>query len=180
MTEHVQDCLDHLRESAEEHNLDLVCSTVLESEDFQEWPASVTKHHTYSGGLVVHTYEVLKYALLLASDTRSADPTILVAAAIFHDFMKIRDYQRIPGSPLFCAAPYRDSIRHVVGSHAAWVRAADLRARSRTPEWVDAVSHCILAHHGRIDWGSPVEPQTVEAQILHFADMMSARYGEGK
>jgi len=180
MTEQVEDSLDYLRDTADFHGLTHICSTVTENADFMEWPASVTKHHIYEGGLVVHTAEVLKGALLLASGSRSADLETIVAAAIFHDFMKIRDYERVPGTLLFQGAPYREGIRHVVGSHAAWVRAAELRCRERAPKWVDAVSHCILAHHGRIEWGSPVEPQTIEAQILHFADMMSARYGEGK
>jgi 3'-5' exoribonuclease len=35
----------------------------------------------------------------------------------------------------------------------------------------------MLAHHGRKEWGSPVEPATNEAWILHAADMMSSREG---
>jgi hypothetical protein len=44
---------------------------------------------------------------------------------------------------------------------------------------VMSVEHAILAHHGWKEWGSPVEPQTVEVQILHFADMLSCQYGAG-
>ena len=42
-------------------------------------------------------------------------------------------------------------------------------------ELVNQVGHCILAHHGHKEWGSPVEPITTEARILHFADDLSAR-----
>jgi 3'-5' exoribonuclease len=103
------------------------------------------------------------------------DEGVLIVASIFHDFMKTRDYERIPGTPLFRAAPYQKSICHVSGSHAYWFYVS--MNSKRPKEFVDAVSHCILAHHGRPEWGSPVEPQTVEAAILHYADMLSARYG---
>jgi 3'-5' exoribonuclease len=42
------------------------------------------------------------------------------------------------------------------------------------------VIHCILSHHGRKDWGSPVEPATLEALVLHQADMLSAKFGATK
>jgi 3'-5' exoribonuclease len=41
-----------------------------------------------------------------------------------------------------------------------------------------SVGHCILAHHGRQEWGSPIEPQTVEAMIIHYADMLSAQHAK--
>jgi 3'-5' exoribonuclease len=41
------------------------------------------------------------------------------------------------------------------------------------------IEHAILAHHGRQEWGSPVEPVTAEAYILHYADMLSVRFGPG-
>jgi 3'-5' exoribonuclease len=42
----------------------------------------------------------------------------------------------------------------------------------------DDIGHMILSHHGRLEWNSPVEPQTVEAQILHFADYLNAFYAK--
>ena len=38
-----------------------------------------------------------------------------------------------------------------------------------------AVEHCILAHHGKLEWGSPVLPQTIEANIVHIADLLSSQ-----
>jgi 23S rRNA maturation-related 3'-5' exoribonuclease YhaM len=48
------------------------------------------------------------------------------------------------------------------------------------PNLQDAVVHCLLSHHGRREWGSPVEPQTLEALLLHQADMASAKFGQTK
>jgi len=40
---------------------------------------------------------------------------------------------------------------------------------------LERIEHLLLSHHGRKEWGSPVEPLTAEAFILHAADMMSSR-----
>lgn len=173
----VEDSLKYLQRQSDKFGSLSVCAEMLLIPDFCEWPGSIERHHNYPGGLVVHTAEVLQYALGLAEAHRGVDIRVLVAATIFHDFAKTRDYERIPGTPLFREAPYRRSIRHVSGSHAHWYHVT----QGALPlDFVDAVSHCILAHHGRQEWGSPIEPQTVEASVLHYADMLSAQYGRGK
>ena len=48
------------------------------------------------------------------------------------------------------------------------------------PDLMEEVSHVILAHHGRLEWGSPIEPQTPEALIVHQADMLSAYFTNTK
>jgi 3'-5' exoribonuclease len=40
---------------------------------------------------------------------------------------------------------------------------------------VERLTHAILAHHGRKEWGAPVEPQTVEAWLVHLADLAESR-----
>lgn len=73
-------------------------------------------------------------------------------------------------------------VRHLTRSYAEFLRHAEpLRNKNwpMTPEITDAaieaISHCILAHHGRLEWGSPVEPKTPEAWALHLSDMMSVK-----
>jgi 3'-5' exoribonuclease len=128
-------------------------------------------HHAYPGGLPIHTAEVVEIALNSASASNLiVNKDILTTAAIFHDVMKIRDYTVDGNSTL-----YKKRICHVAGSFALWVNTAYQEGVPQ--EFTDAVSHCILAHHGRQEWGSPVLPQTVEASILHFADMLSMAYG---
>ncbi len=131
-------------------------------------------HHAYQGGLVVHTAEVVEIALEIASSRNlSLNKDILIAAAILHDTMKVRDYSSTGESTM-----YRDLVRHVAGSYAYWEQ---LALQNSVDEYLTIrVSHCILAHHGRQEWGSPIEPQTIEADILHYADMLSQRYGRGR
>lgn len=78
--------------------------------------------------------------------------------------------------------PHYSQIRHVSRSYLEFNTALDRLLRHGEIEFepaeraeIEAINHCILAHHGRLDWGSPVEPQTPEAWALHLADMMSVR-----
>ena len=136
-------------------------------------PGTDHSHHAYPGGLVVHTAEVLNYALMADAAANAKWPE-LILATIYHDCAKIREYTNIGAK-----TTYRSIIRHVAGSYAEWVYQAEIR-RKIDQAFVDAVGHCILAHHGRYEWGSPVEPQTPEALLLHQADMWSAKYGPGR
>lgn len=154
----------------------LLCKPVLFDERFiNGYGSSVGSghaHHAYPGGLVVHTAEVMQTALATAESIGIiADPFTLTIAALWHDYAKIYDYDE-EGK----GTPYRDRVRHVAGSYHEFMKVAErLRAVCR-----EGVGHCILAHHGRKEWGSPVEPQSVEAAILHYADMLSMQFGIGR
>jgi 3'-5' exoribonuclease len=156
-----------------------MCMGLIEDKAFNTAPASIGHHveyHRLDGGLIVHTAEVLKHAIGMAR-TCHADIAILVVAAIFHDCMKVRDYQKDEDGQ-WKDAYYKNIIRHLCGSHAEFV--AKCQIWNLSGPHVDHIEHCILAHHGRKEWGSPVDPQTKEAMILHFADMLSCNYGEGR
>lgn len=147
------------------------CEWVLNDPRFKKGWGSNDKHHAYPGALLYHTAEVLELALTQASSTSiEVDQDVLICAAVFHDYMKLRDYFE-NGTP----RPYKSKIYHVAGSYAEWVRAS--AEYDLDQEFIDAVGHCILSHHGRREWKACVEPQTVEAQILHNADLLSATYG---
>lgn len=169
-----------------------ICEDVVCGELFQTSYASAGKHHSYPGGLAVHTLEVLEGALAMAKAYPNADKEVIIVSAIFHDYMKIREYEpSVSGSGKYedgtqvkiGKTPYRNLIRHVAGSHAEFVctiRDYEYDYGDK-PEWQEKnmkIQHCILSHHGRQECGSPIEPQIVEAHILHFADMLSSRYGK--
>jgi 3'-5' exoribonuclease len=151
---------------------DLPVEPVLKSALFAAGYGSHDKHHAYAGGLLIHTGEVVDYCMSLANDLQ-LDKKVLLTAAIWHDYAKIYDYDHDGNK-----TEYRSKIRHVAGSYAAWMEHAN--KEKIDGKFFDAVGHCILAHHGRHEWGSPVEPQTEEALILHQADMWSASWGPGR
>lgn len=160
-------------------------------------PASLGHHHAYEWGLLQHTVEVCDYALAGSPDEASLD--VVLAAALCHDVMKTRDYelkqfepgQEIPTRSLWaCGLPagaqmrwvcsdYYRKIHHIHGSFELFSRHA--YGHCVDPELVEAVGHAILAHHGPVaEWGSAIRPQTLEAQIVHNADYISAHFGATK
>ena len=188
------------------------CRKILDTPEFFEWPASLSYHHAYTGGLLAHTVEVCDIATRIG-DLRQPDSLagmfkvnqdILIAAALWHDHMKIREYEsktfrwdeysfeqmkgtRMLPNPLvqpldpvnvWINTDYAKHIYHIPGSAIEFTVAA--RESGVDEPTIEAIQHCILAHHGRREWGSPVEPQTLEALILSQADMISAQYGVTK
>jgi len=153
-------------------SLKRLCRVVLENEKFWDWPASVELHHAYRGGLVEHTLEVLDFAVSTAK-TVGANLDVVIPAAVWHDYMKIEDYRE--EKMKFVRAPYYHVIHHIAGGFAEFRKIAEKEFLDSV--LTDAISHAILAHHGRKEQGSPVEPKTEEAWILHAADVWSAFYG---
>lgn len=171
-----------------------VCFQVVTEPNFQRQVGSCDHHHTYRGGLMVHTYEVVTYALEMAKAFGEAvNRDVLLTAAIWHDYMKIREYEvtdtvtwgsdkthptlaiRTEGLEIR-KTPYRKLVRHVAGSHAEFLLA--VAGKGLDPDIQMRIEHALLAHHGRQEWGSPVEPQTLESHLLHSADMISVRFGK--
>lgn len=136
---------------------------------------SAHAHHAYRGGLAVHTFEVTNFCLnaIGSHSLKEIKGDVLLTAAICHDYYKIYDYDKEGNK-----TEYKKLVRHLSGSHAWFVGMA---MDYNLPDDLQlSIEHCILAHHGRQEWGSPVEPQTVEASILHYADMLSMQYGVGR
>ncbi len=153
-------------------------AVVYEMPEFKELPGSLNKHHNAAGGLIRHTAEVVFFAEAAAVLANlSVDRDVLFAAAMWHDFGKIRDYILWTGAYEKTEHAYK--VRHLYRSAALWEQTA---TRERVPEeQMLKVLHCILSHHGDVEngHGSAIDPQTIEAKILHQADMLSVMCGGG-
>lgn len=153
------------------------CRGVLCDPRFVNAPGSHEKHHAYRHGLLIHTAEVTSMALQSALAFPEADYDVLVTAAVFHDFNKIFDYT-IDAAGKIEKTRYRYLVRHLAGSHATFLQSvANASEDQLSRETVMMIEHAMLAHHGRFEWGSPVEPQTLEAHLLHNADVLSYKFG---
>jgi 3'-5' exoribonuclease len=133
-------------------------------------PAAKSVHHAYQGGLLEHTVSCLKLAHRLADHYPQVDRDLLVAGAFFHDLGKIRElaYDR--------QVEYSDEgrlIGHLVMT-AQWIH--DKARRVGVPRDLEThVVHLVLAHHGRLDYGSPKTPMTLEALLTHEIDEIDSR-----
>lgn len=151
-----------------------LCWVVIADGRFRSVPGSSGHHHACVGGLMIHTAEVLRNVLEMTAGQASPQ---LISAAIWHDYAKIHEYAWGPDGTIR-KLDYRVLIGHVVGSCLLLDRAVGHGHLSEAER--DAMLHIMLAHHGRLEWRSPVEPQTGEAWVLHAADMLSARPGIAK
>lgn len=169
--------LDQLVKKCVSSNFWPLCYYVLNDPDWRNGTGSTKKHHVGPGQLVQHTMEVALNAVSMGQAV-GANISDLVVAALWHDYHKKWDYEIDPESkePV---AKYRHTDRagkiyHIAGSYGEFVHAA--LAQYWAWSTVDRIGHILLSHHGRKEWGSPIEPKTLEAVLFHTADSLSA-YG---
>ncbi|HQR29350.1 MAG TPA: HD domain-containing protein, partial [Anaeromyxobacteraceae bacterium] len=133
-------------------------------------PAAKTVHHAYPGGLLEHTVSCIKLSHRVADQYPQLDRDLLVAGAFFHDIGKIRElgYER--------NVEYTDEGRlvgHLVMA-AQWIH--EKARRVGVPRDLEQhVVHLVLAHHGKLEYGSPKTPATLEALVTHFIDDLDSR-----
>jgi 3'-5' exoribonuclease len=140
------------------------------AERLRIWPAAVTVHHAYRGGLLEHVLKLAEVGSAMAAAYR-VDADLLLAGAILHDIGKL-DELRYDGVTSYS----RDGnllghitigvmiVREAAAAIAGFPE--DLRVR---------IEHLVVSHHGERELGSPVEPMSEEAFILSAIDDLDAR-----
>jgi 3'-5' exoribonuclease len=139
----------------------------------EQTPGSVNGHHAKLGGLLLHLFEVTSIARNMAK-TMNANSDLVVAGALLHDIGKVEAYEIEGGG--FGQTPCGLLLGHVVLGCLMLERriAAARRSICSTGQLLD-LQHMILSHHGSLEFGSPVQPMTTEAEIVHWADEASAK-----
>ncbi|MFN8653216.1 MAG: HD domain-containing protein [Gemmatimonadales bacterium] len=138
---------------------------------FGECPASLTTHHARIGGLLQHTCEVARLALTSAAMARGADRDLLLTGALLHDIGKVESYD---WEGNFTTTLGGRVIGHVVLGSRLLDQAIAGEGSDQSEELV-ALHHLLLSHHGRLEYGAPIPPVSLEAEILSHADVTSAR-----
>jgi len=133
--------------------------------------AAKSVHHSYMGGLLEHTLTVVSIAEFLASKYKQVNKDLVIAGAMLHDVGKIKELSDFPSND------YTDSgqlLGHIV--MGAEMVGEKIKKISDFPESLELlIKHCILAHHGEIEFGSPKRPKIIEAMIIHCADNSDAK-----
>ena len=138
---------------------------------FCTYPAAQKVHHNYLHGILQHTLEVLHIARTVAKMKKVSGRQMdrLLAMAFLHDWAKIIEYEPAPSDALSTEGRMLGHI--FVGAH--YTKKTIERIEDFPEEDALIILNGILGHHGSMEWGSPVLPKTVEAQILHQADKIS-------
>ena len=138
---------------------------------FKFHSAAKSVHHGFVGGLLEHTLGVTRNCDYFAKAYPYLDRDLLITAAVFHDIGKLSELSAFPqndytdagqllGHIMIGAQVVSDRIRRIPGFPAT--KATELL-------------HCILSHHGELEFGSPKKPAIMEAVALSFADNMDAK-----
>ena len=141
------------------------------SKEFTNHSAAKTMHHGYAGGLLEHTLSVAQTCDFLAGRYEFANRDLAVTAALLHDIAKIYELSNFPTND------YTDVgqlIGHIVMG-AELVTHESKKIEDFPDNLRNLLKHAILAHHGELEYGSPVRPMTIEAYILHCADDLDAK-----
>lgn len=138
---------------------------------FTAAPAAKSIHHAVLGGLLEHTVSVVGLCRLLAEYYPALDRDLLLAAAMLHDVGKVRE---LTWDRVFDYTDAGRLLGHI--TLGALLVEERIRAIADFPEALaQQLLHCILSHHGELEWGSPRRPKTLEALVLHYAEDLDGK-----
>ena len=138
---------------------------------FKQASAAKTVHHGFAGGLLEHTLGVVRLCEYMAKAYPVLNRDLLITAAICHDIGKVRELS------LFPANDYTDDgqlLGHIMIG-AEMIHDAVIRIKGFPRDLESKLKHCILAHHGELEFGSPKKPALAEAVALNLADNTDAK-----
>ncbi|MFV0363233.1 MAG: 3'-5' exoribonuclease YhaM family protein [Suipraeoptans sp.] len=138
---------------------------------FKEHSAAKTVHHGFAGGLLEHTLSVVKFCQYMLGAYPILKKDLLYTAALFHDIGKTKELSPMPQND------YTDE-GQLLGHIVIGISMIDeaIRNIERFPVVAaNELKHCVIAHHGELEYGSPKKPALVEALALNFADCTDAK-----
>lgn len=138
---------------------------------FKKSSAAKAVHHGFVGGLLEHTLSVTNMCEYYTKAYPMLNRDLLISVAILHDIGKTRELSDFPQNDYTDEGQLMGHI--VIGAHMVMEKMDDIEG---FPEKLySEVTHCILAHHGEYEFGSPKKPALMEAVALHFADNTDAK-----
>ncbi len=146
------------------------------SKQFANHSAAKSVHHGFVGGLLEHTLGVTKLCDTIAANYPVINRDLLLTAAMFHDVGKLYELSTFPEND------YTDDgnlLGHIFLGAELVGRLAE-KVEQFPPKLLSELKHCILAHHRKLEFGSPKVPALVEAMALSMADDLDAKMEQFK
>ncbi len=154
---------------------------------FRRAAAARGNHHARRGGLVEHVAQMMRGALAVASAYPALNRDLLVSGVLFHDAGKLWE-NSLPADGFVMPFDERgEMLGHItIGIELVNTLWRKLLATPEATPWGSALSpasedvrlhllHLVAAHHGELQYGSPVVPKTPEAWALHYVDNLDAK-----
>jgi 3'-5' exoribonuclease len=136
--------------------------------------AAQYNHHAYRSGLLEHSLQVAHTVSAAAEILPGIDRDLAICGALLHDIGKLDAY-----SGDGHGVKLNDTGKLIGEIPAGYyrVRREIEELPDLPPETAQALLHIILAHHGSLEYGSPVVPMTREALLVHTMDKLSGDLG---
>src|SRR5438309_777063 len=128
---------------------------------FMRAPAAKAIHHAYAGGLCEHTLSVMQLGWRICDHYPQLDRDLVTAGCLLHDIGKVREI----GADLEYTEEGR-LVGHLILT-CQWIREKASRLQGFPRELEQRITHLIAAHHGKHEYGSPKEPSSLEAFVVH-------------
>ena len=146
-----------------------------DDEDFEKrfkfHSAAKSVHHGFVGGLLEHTLSVTQNCDYFTRHYKVLNRDLLLTAAMFHDVGKLKELSTFPENDYTDAGQLLGHI--MIG--AEWIGDEIKNIDGFPVVLANELKHCILAHHGELEYGSPKKPALIEALALSFADNIDAK-----
>lgn len=145
--------------------------------EFFSYPAAKVNHHALAGGLAFHTLSILRLARDVAGHYPGINRGLLYAGALIHDLGKVSELS----GPV--ATQYTTTgklLGHISIIDGEIVTVCDRLKIDPADDDVVLLRHLILSHHGLLEYGSPVRPALLEAEVLHRLDELDAAIVEAE
>ena len=170
-----EELLGYIRSVKNPYLQKLLCGYFVENaafaKAFQFHSAAKSVHHGFVGGLLEHTLSVTKICDFYAMNYPMIHRDLLICAGMFHDIGKLEEISRFPQNDYTDEGQLLGHI--IIGTEMI---SEHIRAIPDFPvQLANELKHCILSHHGELEFGSPKKPALVEAMALSFADNVDAK-----
>lgn len=170
----------HVLRQIENPHLQRLAKACIEDADlmakFKKSPAASTLHHAYIGGLLEHTLSVMELGQRILPHYPQLDGDLVLMALFLHDMGKTSELE------YDISFKYSDEgglIGHIVtGIMMIEEKIKQLNAAGGDPFpklLRDCLLHIIAAHHGQLDFGSPITPRIPEAFAVHYIDNLDSK-----
>jgi 3'-5' exoribonuclease len=138
---------------------------------FKKHSAAKSVHHGFVGGLLEHTLSVVKLCEYYSTSYPILNKDLLITAALLHDIGKMEELSTFPENDYTEDGQLLGHIFIGANKISNYIK----KAGKFPAKLANELLHCILAHHGELEYGSPKKPATAEALALHFADNTDAK-----
>jgi 3'-5' exoribonuclease len=145
---------------------------------FRSCPGGMSMHHDFIGGLLEHTWNMLRAASAILPLYPDVQSDLVLSGIFIHDMGKTEELA------YDTAFSYTDSgqlIGHITKSVLMLHRKAEqLAGRGVQIDGaiMDSLGHIILSHHGEYEFGSPKLPATAEAFMVCYIDDLDAKMNQ--